>query len=212
MPVLIDFSTYETDPDTELLAARRARRSTGGTDWVSVGRLAPNKCPHDVIAAFAAYRRCFDGAARLTVVGNRHSAMQYTLACEQLAHDLDVADAVAFTGSLRHEELLAVYRTADVFVGCSEHEGFGVPTLEAMYFDVPVVAYAAAATPEIVGDAGVLLDSKDPLVVATAVHEVLSSTSLRNALTAAGRKRVTDFDLATTGPRFIETLQTLMRR
>ena len=76
-----------------------------------------------------------------------------------------------------------------MFVGCSEHEGFGVPVLEAMHFDVPVVAFAAAATPEIVGDGGLLLDSKDPLLIATAVQEVLRNSSLRDELVAAGRKR-----------------------
>jgi glycosyltransferase involved in cell wall biosynthesis len=211
-PVLIDFSVYDNEPDPAVLATRAARREAGGADWISVGRLAPNKCAHDVIAAFAVYRTCYDHDARLTLVGDRHAAMQYTSACEELAADLGVADAVTFTGSVSHSELLAVYRTADVFVSCSEHEGFGVPVLEAMHFDVPVVAHAAAATPEIVADAGLLFDEKDPLLLATAVDEILGSTDLRHALTTAGRKRVEAFDLPVTGPRFIETLQAMVER
>jgi glycosyltransferase involved in cell wall biosynthesis len=197
-PVLVDFHVDD------------APTSVPDITWLSVGRLAPNKCPHDVIAAFAVYRTRFDANARLVLVGDRHSAMEYTRACERLAADLGVADAITFTGSLAPGELHDYYRAAQVFVGCSEHEGFGVPVLEAMRFDVPVVAYAAAATPEIVGDGGLLLDRKDPLLFATAVKEVLANDVLRRELVAAGRKRVEMFDLPVTGPQFLATLQHMM--
>jgi glycosyltransferase involved in cell wall biosynthesis len=197
-PVLVDFHA----DDSATAVPNRT--------WLSVGRLAPNKCPHDVIAAFAVYRNRFDPHATLALVGDRHSAMEYTRACERLAADLGVAEAVTFTGSVSPAQLHGSYRAADVFVSCSEHEGFGVPVLEAMHFDLPVVAYAAAATPEIVGDGGLLLDNKDPLVVATAVNKVLTDDGLRDELVAAGRKRVEAFDLPVTGPRFVETLRTMM--
>ena len=64
-----------------------------------------------------------------------------------------------------HPDLLACYRAAHVFVSMSEHEGFGVPLLEAMKFDVPVIAYDAAAVGETVDGAGVL--DRHPLFLAT---------------------------------------------
>jgi glycosyltransferase involved in cell wall biosynthesis len=197
-PVLIDFQAGDSTT------------SVPDVTWLSVGRLAPNKCPHDVIAAFAVYRNRFDPHATLALVGDGHSAIEYTRACERLAADLGVADAVMFTGSVPPAQLHGFYRAADVFVGCSEHEGFGVPVLEAMHFDLPVVAYATAATPEVVGDGGLLLDNKDPLLVATAVSRVLTDDDLRGELVAAGRKRVDAFDLPVTGPRFVETLRTMI--
>jgi glycosyltransferase involved in cell wall biosynthesis len=69
--------------------------------------------------------------------------------------------------------LLAHWAVTDVFVCLSEHEGFCVPVLEAMELGVPVVAYAAAAVPETLGGAGVLLDDKGPLVVAEAVDKAV---------------------------------------
>jgi glycosyltransferase involved in cell wall biosynthesis len=209
-PILIDFSDYDTQPDPALLARRRRDRERGGTDWLAVGRIAPNKCQHDIVAAFAIYRRLHDPLARLTVIGGQ-SAGEYWRALHRLVADLGIADAVTFTDVVSHAELLACYRTADVFVCLSEHEGFNVPVLEAMHFDVPVVAYAATAVPDTVGDGGLLLTDKDPLVVATAVERLRSDASVRTRLVDAGRARVENFSIARTGPQLIESLEMLMK-
>lgn len=202
-PILIDFRAYEGEPDAALLDARRSR---GGTEWLAVGRIAPNKCLHDVIAGFATYRRCYDTRARLTIVGNLHTAMQYTEALRALVRELQLGDAVEFAGAVPDAELRAYYQSADLFVILSEHEGFAVPVLEAMYFDVPVLAYATGALPETVGSGGLLLDAKDPVTVAAAAHEIVSAPMLRAELGAAGHERVKHFDLSETGPRFVEAV------
>lgn len=208
-PILLDFVDYDSAPDPALLARRESVRRRGGTDWLAVGRIAPNKCQHDVVCAFALHRRLHDPAARLTLVGGQ-SAGEYWRALHRLAGDLGVADAVTFTDVVSHAELLACYRTADLFVCLSEHEGFNVPVLEAMHFDVPVVAFASAAVPDTVGAGGLLLTDKDPLVVACAAERVRTDASLRATLVEAGRARVEHFSVARTGPRWIETLTMLM--
>jgi len=209
-PILIDFTDYDTAPDAALMARRERARAKGGTDWLAVGRIAPNKCQHDVVAAFAVYRRLYDADARLTLVGGQ-SAGLYWRELHRLAEDLDVSGAVTFTDVVSHAELLACYHSADVLVLLSEHEGFNVPVLEAMHFGVPVVAYASSAVPETVGDGGLLLTDKDPVVVAAAVERLRSDTTLRRALVDAGRKRVEHFSIARTGPQLLDTLRTLMK-
>jgi glycosyltransferase involved in cell wall biosynthesis len=209
-PILIDFRDYDTPPDPALLSERRRARAAGGSDWLSVGRIAPNKCQHDVLLAFAVHRRIYDPRARLTFVGGQ-SAGLYWRALHTLAEDLGIADAVTFTDVVTHAQLLACYRTADVFVLLSEHEGFNVPVLEAMHFDVPVVAFASSAVPGTVGDAGLLLTDKSPIVVATAVERLRSDASLRQHLVEAGRKRVEHFSIARTGPRLLDALTGLMK-
>jgi len=210
-PILIDFADYDRAPDPALLARRNRTRAQGGADWLTVGRVAPNKCQHDVLLAFAVYRRIHDPRARLTFVGGQ-SAGLYWRALHTLAEDLDVADAVTFADTVSHAELLAYYRTSDVFVLLSEHEGFNVPVLEAMHFDVPVIAYASSAVPDTVGDGGLLLTDKDPVVVATAVDRLRSDESLRRTLVAAGRTRADEhFSIARTGPQMLETLKMLMK-
>ncbi len=210
-PILIDFTDYDGAPDAALMARRERARAGGGADWLTVGRIAPNKCQHDVLAAFAVYRRVHDPRARLTLVGGQ-SAGLYWRALHSLAEDLNISAAITFTDVVSHAELLAYYRSADVFVLLSEHEGFNVPVLEAMHFGVPVVAYASSAVPDTVGDGGLVLTDKDPVVVAGAVERLRSDASLRHALVEAGRKRVSHYSIERTGPQLLDTLCTLMKQ
>ena len=106
-------------------------------------------------------------------------------------------------------ELAAHYAAADVFVVLSEHEGFCVPVLEAMQHEVPIVAYGAAAVPETLDRAGLLLDVKDPCTVAAAVARVVHDDGLRRQLVAAGTRRRRDFDLAKTGPAFVAAVESV---
>jgi glycosyltransferase involved in cell wall biosynthesis len=184
-------------------------RAPGGTRWLFVGRLAPNKCQHDVIGAFAVYRRLFDPQATLTLVGGS-AAPRYEQALRALAGELELDGAVQFVGTIPLDHLMALYGAADVLVCLSEHEGFCVPVVEAMALGVPVVAYAAAAIPDTVGDAGVLLDEKDPLLVACAVDRVVSDGSLRDELKAAGRVRAEQFSLPNTARQLVAQITRLV--
>ena len=198
-PLLVDLSEYHQAPDHRALARLRRARDRGGARWLFVGRLSPNKCQHDVIAAFAVYRRLFDPKAHLTLVGGG-TAPRYITAVRQMMADLELGDSVELLDGVGFPVLLAQFAAADVFVCLSEHEGFCVPVLEAMELGVPVVAYAAAAVPDTVGDAGVLLADKDPLTVAVEVDGVLGDESRRLALIAAGRARAASFSLERTAP------------
>ena len=82
------------------------------------------------------------------------------------------------TGAVSNPVLSAYFETADVFVCASDHEGFCVPIVEAMAKGVPVVAYDAAAVKETVGDAGLVLEDKSPMVFAAAVDRVVSDKAL----------------------------------
>jgi glycosyltransferase involved in cell wall biosynthesis len=210
VPILVDFTDYDAAPDTATLNRLRRRAEGGGAQWLFVGRVAANKCQHDVIAAFAVYRQLFDPKARLSIVGGR-TLLVYAAALERLAHELSVRDAVDFTDNLKFAQLLAQYRAADVFVSLSEHEGFGVPLLEAMHCGVPTVAFASSALPETVGDATLLLADKDPLTVAVAVQRVLSDDVVRKGLIEAGHRRVEHFSLVNSQRRLLEAIEPRLR-
>jgi glycosyltransferase involved in cell wall biosynthesis len=204
-PLLIDFNEYRAVRDARVLDRLRRSRQRRGAHWLFVGRVAPNKCQHDVIGAFAAYRRLFDPKAQLTLVGGITSRLYWT-SLQQLIGELELEQSVHMADLLPLSELVAHFAIADAFVCLSEHEGFCIPILEAMDFGVPVVAYRAAAVPDTLGDAGVLLLDKDPVVVACAVREVLEDKVLRDGLVAAGRNRVEEFSLTNTANRFMEVL------
>ena len=155
-----------------------------------VGRLSPNKCQHDLIAAVAALRERI-GDARLVLIGTASSHRYETALRDHAARVCP--DGVVFAGSVTEQELTAAYADADVFLCLSEHEGFCVPVIEAMAAGTPVVAYAAAVLPETLGDAGVLLDDKSPTTVAVAVERVLTDRELRMWLAEQGRARAATF-------------------
>jgi glycosyltransferase involved in cell wall biosynthesis len=193
------------------LASPRPGRDNGGATWLFVGRIAAHKAQHDIVKAFAAYRAVHDPAARLHLVGGGVDST-YGRTLRRFVHELDLDEAMSMPGSVTPAELGAFYDAADVFVVCSDHEGFCVPLIEAMYHDVPIVAYAAAAIPETLGDAGLLLDTKDPWTVAAAAHRVVNDASVRQHLRNAGRARIHEFDLARTAPRFVDAVISVATR
>ena len=176
-----------------------------------VGRIAPNKTQHDLVKAFAAYRAFHDASARLTLVGGGvDSAYGNTL--QRFVHALGLDDAVSMTGAVSPAQLAAYYTTADVLVVTSEHEGFCVPLIEAMYYELPIVAFGAAAIPETLGTgAGLLLAEKDPFTVAAAVDHVVRDAGLRKQLVATGTARAREFDVARTGPAFVDAVTAVAR-
>jgi glycosyltransferase involved in cell wall biosynthesis len=203
-PLLVDLDEYHRTPDKSTL--ERLRRRHDGTQWLFVGRVAPNKCQHDIVGAFAVYRRVFDPRAHLTLVGGGTSP-NYLGAVQRLVKELDLGDSVEILGGLNNAELLAHWAVADVFVCLSEHEGFCVPILEAMELGVPVVAYGAAAVPETLAGAGLVLDNKDPLEVAEAVDKVCRPGSTREHLIRAGQERASHFALANTSKQFLSGIE-----
>ncbi len=207
-PLLVDLDAFRGPPDRASLRRSATGRCGGGVSWLFVGRLAPNKCQHDLIAAFAVFRRLHDPAARLALIGSTSSTL-YRRALDALCRELEVHDAVSVTAGVPHAELLARFRAADVLVCLSEHEGFCVPLLEAMVVGTPVVAFDAAAVPETLGGAGVVLADKDPLAVAEAVAGLLSDPGGRDRLVEAGRRRAEAFDLGASTARWLAALEGL---
>jgi glycosyltransferase involved in cell wall biosynthesis len=200
-------------PDPMTVARlERERQSRGpAASWLSVGRMAPNKGHQDALAALFVARMTTDPGARLTLVG-APSEPNYAHALRRYVHSLGLSDSVDFVSGLDDVQLAAYYRAADVLVMVSEHEGFGVPLIEAMTHGLPVVAYDAGAVGEILGDAGVLLDRKHPRHVASAVHRLLADPTEVDRLTARGRERVEGMDLPDAGNRLVAAVRALADR
>lgn len=204
-PLLLDLDARLAEPDPQV--AEHLARTRAGRSWLFVGRLAPNKSQHDIIAAFAAYRLLYDPGARLTLVGSE-AATSYADALLGLVDDLGISTSVTFAGPVTDAELAAYYADADAFVCLSRHEGFCVPLLEAMRHDVPVVALAAGAVPDTVGTAGVLLDDASPHLVAASVHELLEDEAFRSDLVRAGRALLAEHSLTSSRAAFVDAIRT----
>jgi glycosyltransferase involved in cell wall biosynthesis len=99
---------------------------------------------------------------------------------------------VVFTGQVDHDELLAYYSVADVFLCLSEHEGYCVPLVEAMHLGVPVLAYDAGAVAETLGGAGVLLKDRHPELLAELLALLTAEGGLRRAVLDSQARRLAE--------------------
>jgi glycosyltransferase involved in cell wall biosynthesis len=192
--------TVLPDPPT-----RSPHDTADPTRWLAVGRLAPNKAVEDVLAALCVYRQRHDPHATLLVVGKPAVAV-YADALRRFAAELGLTGAVRFAGKIGDAELAEAYATADVLVVASEHEGYCLPVVEAMSAGLPVVAYRQGALPEVLGDAGVLVDQKGPMVVADAVNRLVTDRAWHDTVVAAGTARLPELGLADAGDRLADLL------
>lgn len=161
--------------------------------WLYVGRIAPNKRIEHIVSAFAFYRRHIEPRSRLMLVGSRREDT-YNGEVMDLIHRLGVEDSVVFPGLFASESLGVFYDLADLYISLSEHEGFCVPLIEAMSFDLPILAFESTAVPSTLAGSGVLLHRNDAPLIAEVAHEVLTNQPLREAIIAKQRQRLADFE------------------
>jgi alpha-1,3-rhamnosyl/mannosyltransferase len=117
---------------------------------------------------------------------------------EAMASASGAADVVVRLGVVPEPTLRALYRAATALVYPSRYEGFGLPVLEAMASGTPVIASRATSLPEVVGEAGLLLDPDDVHQWADAIVSVMNDAGLRGRLRQAGVARAAQFTWART--------------
>jgi glycosyltransferase involved in cell wall biosynthesis len=174
---------------------------------LSVGRVVPNKAVEEVLVAFHVLKTYQLPKASLVLVGGRQFPA-YDSMLDALVGDLGLLN-VHFLGGVTAAELAALYLRADALICLSRHEGFCAPLVEAMSFDVPVVAVDSTAVGETLGGAGCLLDDRSPSLVAEALFSVITDDRLRQRLITAGRRRLNDFAPDTVGAQWLRHLSSV---
>ncbi len=184
VPVPVNFARFDVTP------ADLPRSEKGnGARWLFVGRVSPNKGLRPLLEAFEAYV-CIDPLARLVIVGAYNRGDRYLRELATYVADRSLDAHVFFAGVVDEAMLTAHYRNADLYVCMSEHEGFCVPLVEAMFFDVPVIASANSAIVETLGDSGILVDpGADPVEIALTAREIYTDLDLRRRVIASQRVR-----------------------
>ncbi len=122
----------------------------------------------------------------------------------------EAAADVQFPGWVDQADLPAVYSLATLFFFPSVYEEFGIPNCEAMACGTPIVTANTGAPPEIVGDAGILVDPRDTDAMADALVRVLSEPGLRSELKERGLARSEMFSWERTGRQTLKVLETLI--
>jgi glycosyltransferase involved in cell wall biosynthesis len=191
MPIAIDLDRLRSAPSRPALETLLA---DGLANILFVGRLAPNKKIEDHLRLAEHYKRYVDAGARFIFVGRTDAAPAYFRTIQGLLAEYRLPrERFLFTGPVPDADLAAYYRHAHVYVSLSEHEGFGVPLVEAMAMDVPVVAFAATAVPETLGGAGLAFAPKDLELAAELVGAAVYDASLRAQVIAGQRARLDAF-------------------
>lgn len=152
-----------------------------------------------VLRVVAMLGRSMGESVRLLKVGEALTPDQ-----QRLVRELGLANRITHLGFVDDDRLPEAYRAADVLLFPSLDEGFGLPVLEAMAAGVPVVASNRGALPEVVGDAGILVDPEDPGGLAEGVAGVLGNPELRARLVAAGRRRARLYSWEATAAKTLE--------
>lgn len=196
----------EASADPALLA----RLQDGVRNVLMIGRIAPNKGHPQLVDAFAAWLDAYGEPARLLLVGKTDPRLEaYTDSIRERIAAHGIEDRVAWFESLGEAELKAAFVASHAFMTLSQHEGFCVPLVEAMALGTPVVAHAACAIPETLGEAGLAWPETDPWIHAASLARLAADDYFRESLCAAARDRYEEH-FATTALR-VRLLQLLRR-
>ena len=190
LPLFIDFGKYATPPSGFVRDIYRDDR----TNILFVGRIAPNKKIEDLVRVAFYYKKYISPLVRLVVVGKTSALPKYYESVSRMADEFYLQpEEIVFTGHIPDEELFALYKASDVFLSLSEHEGFCLPLVESLVFDLPVIAFKTGAVPETLDGAGVLLDEKRTDRTAELVHKVVGDKKLRAKIIEGQRRRLERF-------------------
>jgi glycosyltransferase involved in cell wall biosynthesis len=189
---------------TALSAAQRARYGLRAPYVLYVGNFLPHKNLSRLVRAWAALPESLRRAHQLVLAGGDRTR-QPALASQ--ATGLGLEDAVAFPGLIDDADLPALYAGATAFVLPSLEEGFGLPALEAMACGTPVVASRRGALPEVIGDAGILVDAENEGALTAALTRVLGDPDQRAQLATRGLLRAREFAAERTAGRVVDLLQ-----
>ncbi len=174
--------------------AKRVLRERYGIEApfvLAVGTIQPRKNLPRLLDAFAILMRSLGFDCKLVLVG-KFGWMESGL--PDKASQLGISQDLILTGYVSDDDVPIFYNAAETLVYPSLFEGFGLPPLEAMACGTPVITANRTSLPEVVGDAGIMVDPYDTDALADAMSRVLSDESLRAEMSAQGLKQAKEFD------------------
>lgn len=175
------------------------------TNILFVGRMAPNKCVEDLITAFAWYHYGINRRSRLFLVGSDRTCPSYFTMLQLYARELDLSN-VCFQRFVAPNQLPAFYKSADLYVCTSRHEGYCLPLVEAMNAGVPVIARNAGGMPEAMGGAGILYDDLKAEEMAVLFHKVIRDPPLRSMVLESQSKRMSSLRARVVKDEFMQLM------
>ena len=181
---------YRPVDDEDAVKAARARYGIRGPYFLYLGGFDPRKNLHNMLSGFKRFLLAAGGGFQLVLCGD---AVGFEGYLEDEVEELGLEGNVVFTGFVTEEDLPALYSGAAAFLNVSLYEGFGLPLLEAMACGTPVLASRTSSIPEVVGDAGLLVDPLEPGEIAAGMERLARDGGLAAQLSEKGRAQAAGF-------------------
>jgi len=189
LPILLSFENLNDRSFDKSVLKKIIKKSK---NILFVGRIVPNKKITDLVKAFYFYNKFINNDSHLFIVGDNKIKI-YAAEIKLLIDYLSLGDKVTLTGKVSDRQLYSYYKIADIFLCMSEHEGFGLPPLEAMHMQVPVIAYGSTAITETLGGSGILFTRKDYPRIAELINLVLTDSDLKADIISGQNERLSYF-------------------
>ncbi len=149
-----------------------------------VGAVHPRKNVHRLIAAFDIFKKNTNSDMKLLIAGRfAWQTGEVKAAFDQSSYQNDIH----FLGFVAENELPALMASAFALVWVSLFEGFGIPLLEAMQCNIPIITSNTTAMPEVANDAALIVEPTDNQAIATAMQTLFAQPALRQKLIGAGK-------------------------
>ena len=171
-----------------------------------VGSEVPRQNVPLLIKAFASLKKRIP-EIKLVKIGDPQSygAREALL---RLINELDLGDDIIFAGYVPEEDMPKWYNAADILVYPCEYAGFGLPPLEAMACGTPVITSNTTSLPEVVGDAGIMIDPQDFELMADKMYDLLTDNKLNDKMINKGLKRSKLFNWDDSAKKTLEIYNT----
>ncbi|MCA9374098.1 glycosyltransferase family 4 protein [Candidatus Peregrinibacteria bacterium] len=194
----------EAVSDEELLKFKEQKKLPDNF-ILAVGTLEPRKNFATLIKGFVTFKKRHPDF-KLVIVGKQGWKFKQI---EESLEKYNMKEEVIFPGYIEGESLHKMYKLARAFVFPSLYEGFGIPPLEAMASGCPVVSSNVASLPEVVGDAGLLIDPKNSYKMAEAVADLIDHDNVRIMMIERGLRQAEKFTWQKTAQIALETFNSL---
>jgi glycosyltransferase involved in cell wall biosynthesis len=207
IPLAADARFRPAEP--EAVARFRRERELPARFILYMGTLQPRKNIETLVRAYVQLRQDGHLEQALVLAGGRGWQYESIFA---LVRQLGLESQVHFPGFVPDEEQALWYTAADIFAFPSLYEGFGLPPLEAMACGTPVVASTSSSLPEVVGDAGVLVEPTDVGGLATTLRHLLDDEGRRVRMRKAGLVRAASFSWRRMAEETVQVYDEVLRR
>lgn len=198
---------FQPLPSEEIKKTRK-EISDGAPYFIFVGTLHPRKNLENLFKAFELFKQRQESSYKLVVAGNKK---WWPKKLENLYRNLNFQKDIIFTGRLSEEGLAKAMAAATALIYVPHFEGFGIPILEAMKSEIPIICSNTSSMPEVAGEAAVYCDPFDEFSIEEAMKKLIESPTLRNDLVLIGCERVHKFSWEKTADLLWESLEKTMQ-